>query len=276
MAESRTRKLPPGIPEELMAAFTELLKKAVSFHPALARVCGSAAAGLMCDQGMFWSGMPSVQQNDGWFYKSAKEWEEETCLSRREQDTAKKILKKKGFMETKLAKVNGAPTLHFRMNVPAILEAHIKQNQCTDQPNGLHQNAKSDCTETPDGKHESAKTIDCTDQPNPLHKSAKSYKEQESTSESTQESGERRRKMSKSERDSWDLRRWQAEMRKTDPQPGAHIGDPDAHWRSRAKAAAFEAGLSPQRLVELLHQHFPDDTDIDLIYQQKPLFGETA
>lgn len=84
------------------------------------------------------------------------------------------------------------------------------------------------------------------------------------------------RRLSQSQRDSWDLRRWQDAMRLSDPQPGAHIGDPNAHWRSRAKEAAFEAGLSPERIVELLRQHFPEDSNINLLYQQKPLFGETA
>jgi hypothetical protein len=88
--------------------------------------------------------------------------------------------------------------------------------------------------------------------------------------------GKYRAALSQPERDSWDLRRWQDTMRKTEPQPGAHIPDPDAHWRARARNAAFEAGLSPERIVQLLKQHFPNDPNVDLLYEQKPLFQESA
>jgi hypothetical protein len=78
--------------------------------------------------------------------------------------------------------------------------------------------------------------------------------------------GARQPLLLQSERDSLDLKRWQTEMRKTEPQPGTFIQDHDAHWRRRAREAAFDGGISPVRLVELLTQHFPADPNIPLLY----------
>jgi len=61
-------------------------------------------------------------------------------------------------------------------------------------------------------------------------------------------------------------------MQRSQPQVGQHIDDPDAHWRQRARDAAYGAGLSPERIVQLLKQHFPNDPNVDLLYQQPPLF----
>jgi hypothetical protein len=82
--------------------------------------------------------------------------------------------------------------------------------------------------------------------------------------------------LAQSERDSWDLRRWQEEMRRTEPQTGTYIPDPDATWRQRTRDAAFAAGLSPGRIYSLLKAHFPNDPNIDLLYEQKQLFGEES
>lgn len=121
MAEKR--KLPPGVSE----AFRELMENPVSFFPAIARVCGSAAAGLMLCQAIYWSGEKSVIARGGWFWKTAAEWEEETCLSSREQRTARETILKKGFWEEEKHKINGAPTLHFRVDFSAITDAHISK-----------------------------------------------------------------------------------------------------------------------------------------------------
>lgn len=177
MAETKLAKLPPGVAE----AFLELIEEPINFHPAIARLCGGANAGLMCSQAIYFSRMKAVQARGGWFYKTAEEWEEETCLSRREQDTAKKTLKEKGYLSTKLEKINGAPTLHFKVNFDVILQDYLKANgvqmENTKPPNGLHETAKSENTETPEAIPETAKTIDCTEPPNQAHKNAKSYKE---------------------------------------------------------------------------------------------------
>src|SRR6478609_91972 len=119
MAEKR--KLPPGVSE----AFRELMEDPISFFPALARLCGSAAAGLMLSQAIYWSGNKDVIARGGWFWKTSAEWEKETCLSSREQRTAREMIDKLGFWQVKKHKINGAPTLHFRVNFDVMIGAHI-------------------------------------------------------------------------------------------------------------------------------------------------------
>jgi hypothetical protein len=300
MAELKLPKLPPGVPQ----AFMELMEKAISFHPAIARLCGGAAPGLMCCQGMYYSRMRHVQERQGWFYKTAREWEEETCLTRREQDTAKKALRDKGFLETKLAKVNGVPTLHFKINFDAILAEFMKaktaQTDCTDAPNPLHENAKPESTETPNGNSENAKLLDYTETPNGNGGNAKSYKEQESsfgdsqkTSKAENSGGESKSKAApisqiydqQSNLDAWDLRRWRDEMGKLHPPlTEAHVGSAeyfeasrpktkeqrDQEWLEDARIAAYRAGVPLLRLHKLIKPYFPDDPKIDKLINPEP------
>jgi hypothetical protein len=65
-------------------------------------------------------------------------------------------------------------------------------------------------------------------------------------------------------------------MRKSEPQPGTYIGDAAEHWRARARRAAFDAGVAPEQIMRILKQHFPNDPNIDLLYQQPPLFQEAS
>ncbi len=66
--------------------------------------------------------------NDGWVYKTYKDWEEETGLSEYKVRKAKKKLEEKGkkekdgkekdekgWIETKIKKANGNPTVHYRL-----------------------------------------------------------------------------------------------------------------------------------------------------------------
>ena len=119
--------------------------------------CGITGS-LMLSQMVFWSKHTS---NNGWFYKTSSEWEEETGLSRREQETARKNLIKLQFIQEAL---KGVPArLHFRVEkenlYKALLNLHKEpsENQCTNPPNlnaqirqtGLHKSAKQACTKAP-------------------------------------------------------------------------------------------------------------------------------
>jgi len=55
-------------------------------------------------------------REDGYIYKSNKEWKEDYFLSDYAIRKAKKYLEDKGIIETKLIKANGAPTTHYRLN----------------------------------------------------------------------------------------------------------------------------------------------------------------
>lgn len=96
--------------------FDILTDRPVAYHPILAKACGGATVGLFLSQLLYWTGRGKLA--DGWFWKSASELENETGLTRNEQETARKKLKAIGVLEEKLA---GVPaTLHFRINFDAL------------------------------------------------------------------------------------------------------------------------------------------------------------
>lgn len=118
--------------------FKDLLDDPISFYPWMARLCGGVAAGLMLSQCVFWSRTDAAKGRDGWFYKSVKEWTEETCLGRREQDTARNTLRKLGILETeKRRQKNGTgQVLFYRIDFQRMFEIYnSKQNAEEQAPN---------------------------------------------------------------------------------------------------------------------------------------------
>ena len=104
--------------------------------------CGINGA-VMLSQLVYWA--DKSKDKNGWIYKTGKEWTEETGLTRREQDTARKNLRELGFIEEHK---HGVPCkVHFRVNQSALYQslielaqkrqgyAQISQTECTDQPN---------------------------------------------------------------------------------------------------------------------------------------------
>jgi len=95
----------------------DALDRPIAFNPAFKRITGSTVAALMLSQAWYWSKRTS--DNDGWFYKTIEEWEEETGLTRSEQETARKHLKR--FLEVDL---RGVPaTLYYRLNKQEIYDS---------------------------------------------------------------------------------------------------------------------------------------------------------
>jgi hypothetical protein len=79
----------------------------VSYYAKIGRAVGGANAGVLLCQLMYWSGNIDGKfrghDTDGWVYKSQEQIEEETALTRREQETARKRLRKLGILEEKHA-----------------------------------------------------------------------------------------------------------------------------------------------------------------------------
>lgn len=86
-----------------------------------ARFMGSLDGGLFLNQLVFWS--DKGKRPDGFIYKARPEWTAETTLSDYALRKATKALKAKGLLETKVLKANGAPTLHYRLDLAALVEA---------------------------------------------------------------------------------------------------------------------------------------------------------
>jgi len=97
------------------------LSNVVAFHPELVKIFGDVEKALYIQQLYFWSN--KGKRKDGYIYKSKNEIEEETGLTRAQQDRCRKFFEKEGILETKLIKANGNPTLHYRINEEILQKA---------------------------------------------------------------------------------------------------------------------------------------------------------
>lgn len=92
----------------------------------------------LLNQMIFWS--DKTKRRDGFFYKTYKEWEEETFLSEYQVRRASKALKELGFLETKLKKANGSPTLHYKLDMVVLSESIVKKLKNRNQTNSRNDN----------------------------------------------------------------------------------------------------------------------------------------
>jgi hypothetical protein len=89
------------------------LQKPIAFFPELAKALGGIEEAVYIQQLYYWS--DKGKRDDGYIYKSKKEWEEETTLSRYQQDRIRKKMEEQGLIKTKLIKANGSPTIHYKL-----------------------------------------------------------------------------------------------------------------------------------------------------------------
>jgi len=131
------------------------LQRPIAFHKIFAQISGSVTSGLFLSQLFYWHDKGS--DPDGWIYKNYREWEDETTMTRRELDTARKRLKAIAVIEEKKA---GAPAkLFYRIDFDRLITlinefepssvtnkdgdtvqtslAHSAKLQCTIPPNSL-------------------------------------------------------------------------------------------------------------------------------------------
>jgi len=88
------------------------MEKVIAFHPELVEILGDIQTAIYFQQLYYWRDKGG--RKDGYVYKSKKEIEKETTLSRFHQDKARKKLVELGWISVKKFKANGAPTLHFK------------------------------------------------------------------------------------------------------------------------------------------------------------------
>ena len=111
------------VPE--LALLWPLLGRRIAFHRRLVDITRSVKAALLLSQMIYWTRHGrDIAARDGWFHKTARQWELETALTAREQAHAKKKLLALDLIEERLS---GAPALlHFRL-VPERLAALVAQ-----------------------------------------------------------------------------------------------------------------------------------------------------
>jgi hypothetical protein len=113
----------------LQNTITSLLTdRPIAYHPVIAKALKSVTAGVFLSQFLYWT--PRTKDPHGWIYKTQADIYEETSLTRREQETARRILRDKGVLEEKKA---GVPCrLYFRVNKDALVT--LLGEEVTDPP----------------------------------------------------------------------------------------------------------------------------------------------
>jgi len=76
--------------------------------------------GVFLSQLIYWSDRGG--RKDGWFYKTQKEWEEEIGIKRRAINRCIKKLEGKKILKTKVMKVGGAPTTHYKLDMDVLTQ----------------------------------------------------------------------------------------------------------------------------------------------------------
>ena len=103
----------------MIAALKSLLKRPVAYHADLARLTGNPCAAIMLSQGMYWQGI-AESRGEEWFFVTGQEWEIQTGLSRKNQETARTRMREMGFWAEKL---QGVPArLYFKIDVQILAE----------------------------------------------------------------------------------------------------------------------------------------------------------
>jgi hypothetical protein len=99
---------------------------------AFIRFMGSVSGGLFLNQLVFWSDKGA---DDQFFYKSYREWEDETTLSEYHVRKSAQQCKAMGFLETKVKKIGGDPTLHYHLKKQEFSVSFLKflRNQETEK-----------------------------------------------------------------------------------------------------------------------------------------------
>ncbi len=73
------------------------LDRPIAYHRAFVKIGTGITGAVMLSQAVYWSSRTA--DRDGWFYKTQTEWEDETGMTRYEQEGARKKLKALGVLE---------------------------------------------------------------------------------------------------------------------------------------------------------------------------------
>jgi hypothetical protein len=97
----------------------EGLGRPATYYPSLHTITGGVLPTLFLCQLLYWKGKEA--DPDGWIYKTQQDWTDELGLSRWEQESARRELRKRGFLEERY---QGLPRrLEYRPNLTALNDA---------------------------------------------------------------------------------------------------------------------------------------------------------
>ncbi len=138
------------------------------YYPRLRSICGSLNAAVILSNLIYWT--PRSRNEEGWIYKSHKDWTLETGLTRDEQDTARAKLREKGLIEEATHQEKGAPTKHYRVvwerldqGCNALLDREEKADRmragAQSDPDPLRPTAQTDCGPGHNGLRPTAQSL---------------------------------------------------------------------------------------------------------------------
>jgi hypothetical protein len=116
-------------------------EKIIAFHPEISRELESIAAAIFYQQIRYWSDKGNL--DNGWIYKTSKEFEEETSLTEKQQRSCREILVKKGWVKIEKRMVQRSSVWHYKLLVDFHLEFTTTGETPSDnRPKGNSQPAK--------------------------------------------------------------------------------------------------------------------------------------
>ncbi len=107
----------PGITPQLLL---DVFDVPVTFHRCLVPVTGGITSALLLSQAI-WTSQWLEPAADGWFLRSQDEWTQETGLSRWEQESARRALRRSGLLEER--RIGMPARLWFRVRPDAVWRA---------------------------------------------------------------------------------------------------------------------------------------------------------
>jgi len=107
----------------------EFLKRPIAYQPVLAKAFDSVKLGILWSQLYYWRDKGS--DPDGWIYKTQNEIYDETGLSRKEQETARKIGRELGVLEERYESKESK--MFYRVNMEKAIEEVNKFFSKTEQ-----------------------------------------------------------------------------------------------------------------------------------------------
>ena len=115
-----------------------LLDRPIAFQRSFIRLDIGVTAALFLSQMIYWT---NRSDDDGWVYKTQEEWEEETGLSRYEQEGARKKLRSIGVLQEKK---KGVPArLFYKVDNDVLFQALVAANKDAEKPHtGMRKTTK--------------------------------------------------------------------------------------------------------------------------------------
>lgn len=98
--------------------------RTIALHSAILKFAGNLNCGVFLSQLIFWC--DKGKSPDGYIYKTYKEWMDEICLSEYALRKAANKFKDLGILDIKVRKANGSPTVHYKLNRQAFIDAFLE------------------------------------------------------------------------------------------------------------------------------------------------------